>query len=576
MKISNASLRSLVRSSLLESGTLGEGLRKKRDGGPRRITGSPRTIPAWVSAVDDEISNILREYDSWYGLKSLGRDFQIIPSENSSGSERWEKSPGQIQRNYNAMLDRAREIDRYRSIPRADDPFTSMRARKIKIGQLSDLTGNINHAQVDVTVEVQGKYSIVGDPRPSYDGLFSPPLEDSVIDKRDGDVYAGKITIYLGEEGIKEVSDWGRHYYVAHRRERDRQQIYSDVSHEVYHLMQYLSDRALLSPGKYGRYGSEGDRPGHESGLSWSGRKDYTEPVAIEPDAYVVSIVETARKRTLQFIEVFLRGAENKDALKDKASRGYITDVARGILEEVIESHLRRKGKEAFSGAGDSEDVKRYIKMRSLNSLDKIVSSVYPLIEDAIDRWKSEGWKRKPHTPHLNDERINKRINAARKEMIVDIVSILEEIDDIILGYLKDTVISVGSPGDFENDDAFDAAFYRDWYSKQADLLRDLQDVTVRLHTRHRAFQRLEDSIYFSSSEEDEDSFEEGEIDAEEEIFPFVQSWFDAVRLDAYNRSAEDSVTDPLIPSLGAYLDGDGKLHFSDYRKFKSNPYLRT
>ena len=546
MKIAHSLVAELVRSMLRE------GLKKKREDRPRRITGSPSVIDDWADNVQEKVQSLNK-----YHLSHLARNDRYVSSSKMR----------RVKRIIQVSEEEWRKIE----APEVSLPLVDF--SEVNLGRLSNFTADPHdRSQVNVQVTVVYFRSL---PEVTTYGTFRNYLVDAITPdvRQDSSavINCGEITIMMGLCGVKE-KDGERFFFSDIRSDDD---IRTTIDHEVLHLMQYLANVTFSPSGMYARYGRRDDRPGAEQSTIRSSKKEHNQSIAIEPDAYVVAILKCARQQFNKWFEETLNRADNDVSIRSASiNREIRSDMARLIINQCIVEKLGES--HGLSGAGRSSDVRQYVVRRSLNAIEKIVASSDFSVAYRTLIWKSQGWKQKPYTPHLDNIRMEAARKSARKEMIIDVVSLLEEIDDIILGSLADTVASVGSPGNFENDNAFDAAFRRDWFSKKEDLLRDLQDVTLRLRARRRAFERLEDSIYFPSSEEDEDSFEEDEIDAEDEIELFVESWFDAVREDVYNRSAEESVTDPLIPSLGTYLDGDDRLLFSNYRKFKSLPYIRT
>jgi len=540
MRYRDRDIRKLVHDMLLE------GLRKKRDSGARRITGSPRVITPWVNAVNLHVLHVSDHLDKWYNLyDNLGSKFTEIVVSGEEPAESWKEIIEEDEENNRHLEDISRQFAKSSSV-------------LARIGRLSDLTGDDSHL-ASVYAKTACRYERL-DEELLHNGTFraskgdenlpegfvnSTSLTSDEMKSEDSKIFAGLITIILGRECVVRYREPSMRAgnVIGFRRKRTYSEIRGTISHEVYHLMQHLSDRALPSPGMYGRYGREGDRPGSESAKTRSGRKDYNQPIALEPDAYVISIVTEARREFLSKLEDQLRRAKSDQQLRNEVlDSGNMYALAKSCVEDSINMKFYgrdERGNEAFSGAGLSEDVKRYIRIRSLNAIERILADGNELVGKKSKYWQRTGQRKIPYTPYLDAERkrnAEQALEQARFDTyIAEVESLLEKMDQPMLDALAAVAGSIEATG--EN---FAMQFYNDWLNKDSTshLASILGDIVKEIDDRREAYTGTRPNP--------------SEIHW---IRLYIRRWVEEVYHDILERGADAALSDPLIPSRGAVIE---------------------
>ena len=555
MKIAHSLVAELVRSMLRE------GLKKKREDRPRRITGSPSVIETWATEVTSQVSIISGQLDEWYGLNSDTR-FEDVSATPSEPLKRWH----QILKDDPHLVDVS---DLYALHLNT----VSYRIESAPLGLLSDLTGDEND-RASVCATISCNYE-----RPGHresKGMFIPGRSSSPLtpdERQSGEILAGTIVIKLGTEVILKYDKSSKlaGNIVGYRVKRESADLLRSINHEVLHLTQYLSDR-VFSAGRYGRYGSAGDRPGHESSASRAGREEHTESIAIEPDAYAISIITQARERFMSWLLDELNLATEKEDTRNQIlDREYRTDNAKSFVESQIAEEMKMQDadyshayrSDAFSGAGSSKDVKRYIRMRSLNAIEKIVRGGDGLVKSYLENWISSGWKRPAFTPYLEAERKRKADLALDQERadayIADVESLLAKMDQPMLDAVLQVADSLDIPGDPKYGQYFGMQFYARWNSKPyASRLADsLSSIVEEIDSKREEYTGLVESPWIRS---------------------YIDGWIDCVFEDMSSRGGNAFKSDPLIPSRGADIQDVGLgIRFEDYRgKTMSESSMRS
>jgi hypothetical protein len=264
---------------------------------------------------------------------------------------------------------------------------------------------------------------------------------------------------------------------------------------------------------------------------------------------------------------------EKEDTRNQILDREYRTDNAKSFVESQIAkemkmhdadySHVYRS--DAFSGAGSSKDVKRYIRMRSLNAIEKIVRGGDGLVKTYLENWISSGWKRPAFTPRLEAERKRKADLALDQELadayIADVEHALERMDKPMLDALASVAGSIDEPDDTGPSAA--SQFFSEWYANGED--RKLM---------------MELVYHFMHIDDIRERYTGTRPDPKKErwISSYISDWVIAVKEDIDKRGLAAATSDPLIPSRGADIQDVGLgIRFEDYRvKTMSESSMRS
>lgn len=541
---------------------ISEGLRPAGESGARRITGSPRVVPQW--------QEVMRRACSEIDQKVLDPEIKR-EGVRLTRREEWEKLDlpvdGGFPRRF--ALGHGKEHDTV-------------------LGPLSDLTGDPRDV-ARVTVRLKTFYSDPSqpDPRGALGWFNEPfrfsmrstptdptaysidyersPIPESVRTDPNSSIDAGGIEINMGEMGVKSRRDVGSYEY---RKIgfilRDKARNEGSIAHELLHLSQHLYDRLSAAVGRYARYGRPGDRPGkHVEDADIGKNPEHRQPLAIEPDAYSAGIIASTRQRYKEWVgETFFRASGFDKSLRQKISdRGARTDMARDIMEQEIKKSLQ--GRSHFSGAVADADTVRYVRMRVLNSLERIVEEQEGAVKRYEDIWRKEGWKRVRKIPTNVLAFQRHEPHAA----IQDIILRLHRLDSHLLELLD------YAAGMFDAMDLRPAREDERTYDVQAELSSKGYELIDHV---------LESDLFVEVSQEVREAWDkkddlayQGELE-EDWLRGYASSWFGSVMSDLLRSGGEVAIGDPMIPSLGAeIIDNEIMFYPYDRKKHASIPEPR-
>jgi hypothetical protein len=385
------------------------------------------------------------------------------------------------------------------------------------------------------------------------------PIPESIRTDPNAEINAGGIEINVGEMGVKSRRDVGAFEY---RKVgfilRDKAQTDSSIAHELLHLSQHLYDRISAAVGRYARYGRPGDRPGkHVEDAAIGKRPEHTQPLAVEPDAYSAGIIASTRHRYKEWVgETFFKATSYDKSLRQNISdRGARTDKARDIMEQEIRWVTERQS--SFSGAVADADTIRYVRMRTLNALERIVEEQEGTVKHYEDIWRRGGWKPTKRIP-ANVLKFQRDEPLAAMQ---DIILRLHRLDSHLLELLDyaagmfDDVMSLKPAS--EDDHTYDVQ--GELSSKGYELIDHI----------------LESDLFVEVSQEIRDAWEasedltsfQGELE-EDWLREYAMSWFESVMFDLIKSGGRAAIGDPMIPSLGAEII-DNEIRFRTYDRSK-------